>query len=1194
MIILLTSQSICIKISDEVLDDGGLDFFVPKNSGIDIKPNSVSFNYPSSTDQDKYQMFSSNYPIQNFNKPADLFVIDAMLGVEIRMTIELENTGSNSSGLFPVRISVEHDEYAKFELMSTTINSPSINPGSTGTIQYTWTPTYSGNHSLIIEAQHPTDINSANDFYYRHMTVGKVYHNCDDFTSWSVGSSWSSNADASISKGVSCHIGNGATSNYGNGISSILSTPVWDFSDRHPNPSRAVGLSLFATGSAQAGDTISIQAKKVDGTWNEFGLISGSIDPTVADGTSTWTTFTNTIGSHSLPLIGLNSDYLHSTSQFRYVFSSDNSGTDIGYWLDELVWYYDQKAGLHEYDWRIGTSNQSSTQRGDWSDQSVTIHNDGNVSDRYVPNLNSIPSDWEYTLLHENGGNIDMNSGVQVLPGESHNLRIKIKPGPSASVGLNQYQLQITSMNEGSITDFKDLEITVDPSYIPHIVEQNQPAVCSSGNSCEFFIEVENIGEGLDSFDIIVTPLNVLEGWTLGLAWDQQNSITIAPNQSEMVKFVVSVPPNIDPDLISSVWLEVSSNSDPTRVNSSLVKAKSAMVTIADVGLDYETWSGVDWSILPGESTDVTFTVWNNASRLDIFSIGVDKNGGKTWSVSQPSVTTLAVNPGSSSTFTISVHSPTTAQVGDPGPIITPWATSTLSGNNATSIPFNEISVAAVYDINISKNIWPENIRPGTPTIFGVEIQNNGNGPVSAVITIDGISSDWSWSMVVDDEIVYNPILLSPSYELNDIEYIEVVLNIPQEIGPGEDISVEISVNPEIGVDSNPSDNTAVFELATIGVKKPEISSFNTSTQLVKVSESMIIDFQIFNIGNVADPFIKVKFQTQTLPQTDGITVTMYNAQNPILYVSGGEWLSVPIMASSNASIQILIEVASHVQVGTNMALSIIVEGGEDDNGGLVQLTTETVVNVYERRDVSIEFMMNNTAILGHSEDLEIIVWSNSSVAENLQFNPTIPEDWNLQCDGVSASQGYSFTVLASDGMRPSSSKILCKLIDGGDAGSGTIKFNISNSEGEKIYSESLEFSFEKEKKDSGEIFMGLDDPKTIVLGIVILSTMIAVTLLILARRRGLDEDSEVEEEIYGPPATISNNTQFVTEQRVVQPEQVAQDPMITQVPYEELIDGFTVAQLRAAGWSDEQIDWKRKQELENAENLNNAFSALE
>ena len=62
----------------------------------------------------------------------------------------------------------------------------------------------------------------------------------------------------------------------------------------------------------------------------------------------------------------------------------------------------------------------------------------------------------------------------------------------------------------------------------------------------------------------------------------------------------------------------------------------------------------------------------------------------------------------------------------------------------------------------------------------------------------------------------------------------------------------------------------------------------------------------------------------------------------------------------------------------------------------------------------------------------------------------------------------------------------------------------------------------------------------------------------------------------------------------MLQSDQVVQDPMITQVPYEELIDGFTVAQLRAAGWSDEQINWKRNQEMEVSTNLNNAFSALE
>ncbi len=123
---------------------------------------------------------------------------------------------------------------------------------------------------------------------------------------------------------------------------------------------------------------------------------------------------------------------------------------------------------------------------------------------------------------------------------------------------------------------------------------------------------------------------------------------------------------------------------------------------------------------------------------------------------------------------------------------------------------------------------------------------------------------------------------------------------------------------------------------------------------------------------------------------------------------------------------------------------------------------------------------------------------------------------------------------------------------------------------------------------------MGLNDPKTIVIGIVILSSLIAVTLLVLARRRE-DEDNIEDEELHGPPASISNNTQFVTEQQqVFQPEQIVQDPMITQVPYEELIDGFTVAQLQAAGWSDEQIEWKRNQGAGNASNLDNAFSALE
>ena len=191
-VLLLTNLATISISSIEPIDDFR---FSSHNSGIDIKPTAVSFNYPNSIDQDKYQMFSSNHPIANFNRPADLFVIDGMLGAQIRLTITLENFGANSSGVFPTQILVEHDEYTKFEILNTTLTAPSINPGSTTTVQYTWTPTYAGNHSLVVTVLHPTDANSGNDILSRHLTVGRIYDNCDDFSSRSVGAGCSSIPD---------------------------------------------------------------------------------------------------------------------------------------------------------------------------------------------------------------------------------------------------------------------------------------------------------------------------------------------------------------------------------------------------------------------------------------------------------------------------------------------------------------------------------------------------------------------------------------------------------------------------------------------------------------------------------------------------------------------------------------------------------------------------------------------------------------------------------------------------------------------------------------------------------------------------------------------------------------------------------------------------------------------------------------
>ena len=305
---------------------------------------------------------------------------------------------------------------------------------------------------------------------------------------------------------------------------------------------------------------------------------------------------------------------------------------------------------------------------------------------------------------------------------------------------------------------------------------------------------------------------------------------------------------------------------------------------------------------------------------------------------------------------------------------------------------------------------------------------------------------------------------------------------------------------PETGVDSNIQDNTVLFEIETTGVKITEIVGFNTSTQLIRVSESLVLDFEIHNVGNIADPYIKAKIQTQSLPQTDGVMVSLFNTQFPGDSVIEGEWISVPILASSNTSMRIVIEIGEHVQVGTNVAISLIVEGGEDDNGNPITLTSQTAVEIYERRDVSVDFIMNETAIIGHSEDLKIVAWSNSSVIENLVFTPNIPEGWSLQCNGISAASGYTFTILKSDGMRPTSTSVDCKLIDGGIEGTETLSWHVENAEGEIIANHTLEFTFDREVvEEDNFLSFALKDPKTIVVGIVSLTIITVISLLILA-----------------------------------------------------------------------------------------------
>ena len=64
----------------------------PSNpTGVDVRVVSATVGYTDPVDESLYKLFSSNHPVDGFNRPAELFVIDAMVNTSATLTITVEN-----------------------------------------------------------------------------------------------------------------------------------------------------------------------------------------------------------------------------------------------------------------------------------------------------------------------------------------------------------------------------------------------------------------------------------------------------------------------------------------------------------------------------------------------------------------------------------------------------------------------------------------------------------------------------------------------------------------------------------------------------------------------------------------------------------------------------------------------------------------------------------------------------------------------------------------------------------------------------------------------------------------------------------------------------------------------------------------------------------------------------------------------
>ena len=78
-------------------------------------------------------------------------------------------------------------------------------------------------------------------------------------------------------------------------------------------------------------------------------------------------------------------------SRFKFTFTSDSSGTDVGYFFDDFVIVYDQSARIEEYNLDVSGVFTEGAIPGAWGKIRMELSNTGNISDSLLPSVTICP-----------------------------------------------------------------------------------------------------------------------------------------------------------------------------------------------------------------------------------------------------------------------------------------------------------------------------------------------------------------------------------------------------------------------------------------------------------------------------------------------------------------------------------------------------------------------------------------------------------------------------------------------------------------------------------------------------------------------------------------------------------------------------------------------------------------------------------
>jgi uncharacterized membrane protein len=1173
-------------------------------AGPDIAPTSAYVTYVSSTDHSNHAALSSQDPSAiGLGRSADLWIIDGMLGLQQEIEVTVENRGDSAAGSFNVDVEILHDEYSDFILHSYRGTVSSLAAGSSSTVTTTWTPDYSGNHTIRITCLLTNDANTNNDVGTRSLTIGNLYERAEAAGSWTLGNNWYVSDEASLSSSNSFHVGGStSSSNYGNNWDTSLTSAIMDTSDAHPSPTRGIGVGFFYTGEALTGDGYDIDVWNGNSWQRITTTVTSSVDTNFDDGSS-WLINVNQVNNQVVPWWAIPASTMNSQFKFRINFHSDAGGTSLGYWFEDIVMFYDQKARAEEYAISASSGSSGHAQAGEWAETTISLSNSGNLSDSVALSVSNLPAGWNHRFQHMTGSQIQDGVRIDLGKGEARTVKLLVQPTDGSPMGSTSVNVLAQSI-EASVTSSTTASFIVDPGYQPAWVEQDPGFPCAPGNACDLEITLRNDGDGQDTFSLSSSPVLNQDGWTFGLKWDQSTTVTVPKDGTEIITITANLPQDALPGMRVNSEFVATSQADPNKVAKMRANVTASMVSNGGVGVDPVDMPDDGWWISPGESITVPFTIWNNATQQDSYTFSFDSTGVFGWTIELLSSESVIIGPGSTARVLVSFTAPDGAQANDPGPIVTPHVTSIESGMSGTERVFANIRVRQLHDVTLAMNTPAMDIVPGQPNEIPFEVENLGNGAENIIFALDA-SAGWTWWVEFNSAIITGPLSLSTTYDGNSVALGTLWIEVPGNEDPGQVFELTFTALPVEGEDASPEDATISWEYRTQMTAIPELSDFahDEVSLWIGQSESWMVTLQ--NSGNTYDNSLRLRITSdKNLPGMIVQAVTSRGTGQ----LNG--WVDVPMSPGGVEQIMIVFETFDNFPLGDSVVLTVEVEGGQVTNQDLIQtFSTDLRVNVDQQRSVEVGWNLDSNILFSPEEinTFQINVTTDSTMAVTVNLTSSVPESVFLDCRPRSQEGGVVLFIPASSPGPAQTATIDCDLSLEADERERTVNFVLKDELGETIWSSGQVHLKTEQIEESGG-FAGFGSLTMLIGGIaggiVFIAFFIYMIALIYRRRRTLDEIEDMDEGEMNEYDSVPESTMPVVVQQQpvaqmpVQPTAAAPGPMpsaapvalaVTPTPEPSPAD-YTDEQLRASGWSEEQI-----QELRGvpAASVADAFNAL-